>query len=61
MRFVNDEEDCLSQRFLGFKQGLLDLGIDGAFADFLRKSQEPIQVVEQVCAAQGGQGGCSRV
>ena len=45
------------ESFFGLQQGALDLGVDGAFGDPMGQAYQPVQMGEQIGAAQGGQRG----
>jgi hypothetical protein len=57
MSFVDDHEYGLSRTLFGLQKGLLDLTIDGALRDSGRKAEETVQVIQEICATQGGKRG----
>ncbi len=57
MGLIDDEDYGFSHLLFGFEQGLLDLAVDGAFGQSVRESEEPVEVIEEIGPAQGGQGG----
>jgi hypothetical protein len=57
MSFVDDHEYGLSRTLFGLQKGLLDLTVDGALGDSGRKAEETVQVIQEICATQGGKRG----
>jgi hypothetical protein len=55
--FVDDEEDGFAGSFFGLQEGRLDLIVDGALGEPRGETEEPIDVVEEVGAAEGGKRG----
>lgn len=57
VRFIDDEEDGFAGSFFGLQESALDLGVDGAFGKPWSQAEKTINVVEQICAAEGGKRG----
>ena len=57
MGFIDDKEDGFSHLLFGFQDGLLDLGVDGALGHSVGETEEPVDVIEEIGPAQGGQWG----
>jgi len=54
MGFIDHKEDGFPCRFFGLQESALDLGVDSAFGKPWSEPEEAIDVIEQICAAEGG-------
>jgi hypothetical protein len=57
MGFVDDHEYGLSRTLFGLQKGFLDLTIDGALGESRGQTKETVQVIQEICATQGGKRG----
>jgi hypothetical protein len=56
MSLVDDEKDGPTRTVPGFQKGLLDLAVDGALGESGRQPEEAVDVIQEICPAQGGKG-----
>jgi hypothetical protein len=56
MGFIDNEKDGFAGSFFGLQESALDLGVDGAFGKPWSQAEKTIDVIEEICAAEGGKG-----
>ena len=57
MGLIDDQEDGFTGLFPGVQKGELDLMVDGTFGQPGGQTEEPIDVIKEIGAAEGGQRG----
>jgi len=57
MGLIDDQEDGFSGLLFGVQEGFLDLEVDGAFGKPGGQAEEPIDMIQKIGPAEGGQGG----